>query len=320
MVYRRLLVPLDGSRTAEAVLPYVRTLAKTLKLPVELLGAVDIAALAAQVSHGGARYFETIMAGSARSTEEYLKRIAKTFPSHDVRCSVKIGKAEEVIIETAGSDATLTAMGTHGRSGINRLLMGSVAEKVLRGSTNPLLLIRPSEEAHSEGEAILRSVIVPLDGSELAENVLPAVVELAKTLELEVVLLRAYPRFNTYAGADDYNAVNYEVIRGALRNEAQSYLESKVGELKRKGVEKVSFAIPEGSGAGEIVAFGRRTPDNLIAMCSHGRSGVKRWVLGSVTEKVVRLSRDPVLIVRGGPLTSEPRGSEQLNCVGRTAA
>jgi nucleotide-binding universal stress UspA family protein len=318
-VYRRLLVPLDGSRTAAAVLPYARTIAKTLKLPVELLSVVDIGALAAHVSHGGARYFETIIAGSVRISEQYLKRIANTFPDHEVKCTVEKGKAEDVIIVKAGSDATLTAMATHGRSGFNRLLLGSVAEKVLRGSSNPLLLIRPSEETHSEGEAILRKVIVPLDGSEEAESVLPAAVELAKTLELEVLLLRAYPRFNTYAGADDYNAVNYEVIRGALRNEAQSYLERKVGELKRKGVGKVSFTIPEGSGAGAIVAFGRRTPDNLIAMCTHGRSGVKRWVLGSVTEKVVRLSRDPVLIIRAGPLTSESHGSEQLNCVGRTA-
>ena len=279
------------------------------------MGVVDIGALAVHVSHGGARYFETIIAGSVRISEQYLKRIANTFPDHKVKCTVEKGKAEDVIIEKAGSDATLTAMATHGRSGFNRLLLGSVAEEVLRGSTNPLLLIRPSEEAHSEGEAILRKVIVPLDGSEEAESVLPAAVELAKTLELEVLLLRAYPRFNTYAGADDYNAVNYEVIRGALRDEAQSYLESKVGELKRKGVEKVSFAIPEGSGAGEIVALSGRTPNNLIAMCTHGRSGVKRWVLGSVTEKVVRLSRDPVLIVRGGSLTSELRRSEQLNCV-----
>ena len=69
--------------------------------------------------------------------------------------------------------------------------------------------------------------------------------------------------------------------------------------LERKGIEKVSFAVAEGSGADEIVALGGRTSDNLIAMCTHGRSGVKRWVLGSVTEKVVRLSGDPVLIVRG---------------------
>jgi nucleotide-binding universal stress UspA family protein len=143
-------------------------------------------------------------------------------------------------------------------------------------------------------------VIVPLDGSELAENVLPAVVELAKALELEVLLLRAYQiPINSYAGMEDYYPVNYEDISVALRDEAQSYLENKVRELKRKGIEKVSFVMPEGSGADEIVALGRGTPDNLIAICTHGRSGVKRWVLGSVTEKVVRLSGDPVLIVRG---------------------
>jgi nucleotide-binding universal stress UspA family protein len=103
---------------------------------------------------------------------------------------------------------------------------------------------------------------------------------------------------NTYAGMEDSYPIDYEKISGALKDEAKSYLESKVGELKRNGIEKVPFAISEGSGAGEIAALGRRTPENLIAMCTHGRSGVKRWVLGSVTEKVVRLSEDPVLIVR----------------------
>ena len=297
-MYTRLLIPLDGSKTAEAALPYGRTLARTLKIPVELLGIVDMTALTTQVFRGGV-YFETIIAENARSTEEYLKRIAKTFPDHEVKCTVETGKAEEVIIEKGGSDATLTAMATHGRSGFDRLLLGSVAEKVLRSSINPLLLIRASEETDSEGHAALRSVIVPLDGSELAEIVLSPVVQLANALKLEILLLRAYPRFNTYAGADDYNAVNYEVVRGALRDEAQSYLESKVREFKSNGIEKVSFVIAEGSGAGEIIRLGQRTPDNLIAMCTHGRSGVKRWVLGSVTEKVVRLSGDPVLIVRG---------------------
>ncbi len=298
-MYTRLLIPLDGSKTAEAVLPYGRALAGMGKISVELLGVVDIGVLATQVFHDSARYFETIIAESLRNSEQYLKRIAKTFPGHRVKCTVETGKAEEVIIENARPEATLTAMATHGRSGINRLLLGSVAEKVLRGSTNPLLLIRAGDEAKSDGEAGLKSVIVALDGSELAEKVLSSVVELATALKLEVLLLRAYQiPINTYAGMEDYYPVNYEEIRTALREEAQSYLESKVRELKRKGIEKVSFAIPEGSGADEIVALGRRTPDNLIAMCTHGRSGVKRWVLGSVTEKVVRLSGDPVLIVR----------------------
>jgi nucleotide-binding universal stress UspA family protein len=299
-MYRRLLIPLDGSKTAEAVLPYGRTLARTLKSPVELLAVVDMDVLSTQVFHDRSRYFETIIAESVRSSEEYLQRIAKTFPGHRIKCTVETGKAEDVIIEKTASDATLTAMATHGRSGINRLLLGSVAEKVLRGSPHPLLLIRASEGPKSDGEAVLKSVIVALDGSELAETVLPPVVKLAGALKLEVLLLRAYPTpANAYAGVEGYYAVNYEQMSVALRDEAQSYLEGKVSELKAKGIEKVSFAIPEGSGADEIVALGRRTPDNLIAMCTHGRSGVGRWVLGSVTEKVVRLSGDPVLIVRG---------------------
>ena len=88
-------------------------------------------------------------------------------------------------------------------------------------------------------------LLIPLDGSKTAETVLPYGRSLARSLEIPVELL---------------------------------------------GV----------AGAGEIIALGRRTPENLIAMCTHGRSGIKRWVLGSVTEKVVRLCGDPVLIVRGG--------------------
>jgi nucleotide-binding universal stress UspA family protein len=83
-----------------------------------------------------------------------------------------------------------------------------------------------------------------------------------------------------------------------VKEEAGAYLEAKVDELRQNGVEKVSSILLLGSGADEIIDLARTTPDNLIAMCTHGRSGVKRWALGSVTEKVVRHSGDPVLVVR----------------------
>ena len=83
-----------------------------------------------------------------------------------------------------------------------------------------------------------------------------------------------------------------------VKEEAGAYLETKVNELRQNGVEKVSSILLLGSGADEIIDLARTTPDNLIAMCTHGRSGVKRWALGSVTEKVVRHSGDPVLVVR----------------------
>jgi nucleotide-binding universal stress UspA family protein len=142
-------------------------------------------------------------------------------------------------------------------------------------------------------------VIVPLDGSELAESVIPMVAGVAKKLDLEIVLFRAYHMpYNVYAGNDSYYAVNYDDLIAGVRDEANEYLEKKVAEVKQLGVAKVSAVSKEGFAGDEIIAVGRKTPDSLIAMCSHGRSGVKRWVLGSVTETVVRHCGDPVLVLR----------------------
>jgi nucleotide-binding universal stress UspA family protein len=179
-MYKQMLIPLDGSKTAEAVLPYARTLARKLNLAVELLGVVDVAALATHVSRGSARYFDTIISESVLSSEAYLKRIAASFPNSNVKCTTEKGKPEEVIVEKAAENTTLITMATHGRSGINRFLLGSIAEKVLRAATSPILLVRAAEGGDYAGEATLNSVIVPLDGSELAETVLPNVIALAR--------------------------------------------------------------------------------------------------------------------------------------------
>ena len=299
-MYRQILIPLDGSKTAEKVLPYARSLAKKLKIPVELMAVIDIAEMAMHVSPERSRYLDTLVQEGIRSSQDYLKDIAGSFTGLTVTCTVDKGRAEDAIIESAAkSKDTLIAMATHGRSGVKRWLLGSVTEKVLRAASNPLLLIRAEEAASTEGDAALKSVVVPLDGSDLAESVLPTILELARALKLEVVLIRAYNiPANTYAGVEDYYAVNYEQIRSEIKKEAESYLSKKVEELKRKEIEKVSYVLPEGYAADEIVALGRKTPDNLIGMCTHGRTGVKRWVLGSVTEKVVRHSGDPVLVLR----------------------
>jgi nucleotide-binding universal stress UspA family protein len=298
-MYTRILIPLDGSKTAEKVLPYARFVAGTLKLPIELLAVVDIAEMATHISAERARYLSTMVEDSVRSSDQYLKGIAGTFPS-GTKCTVEKGKAEQVIIETAAADkGTLVTMATHGRSGINRWLLGSVAEKVLRGGTNPMLLVRATEEGKTEGTATLKSIVVPLDGSELAEGVLPAVTELAKTLKLGVVLFRAYNiPYNAYAGGEGYYAVNYEELLTAMKDEAVDYLEKKTEAVKKSGVAEVSYVAKEGFAADEIISLAHKSPDNLIAMCTHGRSGVKRWMLGSVAETVVRHSADPVLVLR----------------------
>jgi nucleotide-binding universal stress UspA family protein len=300
-MYTRMLIPLDGSRLAENVLPYARTLARALDLRIDLLSVVDLMDFARTTHAGHVRDFDPIIEAAVQEGGQYLENVARSFTGITVdNCVVEQGQADQIIIEQAAHDkGTLIGMATRGRSGIHRWLMGSVAEKVLRGATNPLLLVRGEEEGKTDGTASLKSVVVPLDGSRLAETVLPHAIEIAKQLGLEIVLTRAYqPPLSAYAGADAPYLANRDALLTMVKEEAVDYLDAKVNELKANGVAKVSSLPLLGSGADEIIDLARNTPDNLIAMCTHGRSGVNRWMLGSVTEKVVRHSGDPVLVVR----------------------
>lgn len=298
MAFTRLLVTLDGSATAEQVLPYARSFARALKLPVELLLVVDPAGFLTSVE--SARQFDHLIHKASRDSRSYLQEVAKSFVGRRVMRTVEQGSAAEAIIEKAASDnSTLIAMTTHGRSGLNRWLIGSVAEKVLRATTNPLLLVRALPQAKTEGEAALSSVVVPLDGSALGEQPLPVVAQLAKRLAVEIFLFRAYR--NPYSafidGVGPY-AVHVEKLLADIRNEARQYLEDKMAQLTKDGVEAVSYLLEEGDAAEEVVALANHTPESLIVMSSHGRSGVKRWMFGSVTETVVRHSNSPVLVLR----------------------
>ena len=296
-MYKRMLIPLDGSKVAEQVLPYARFLAKALAIPVELLGVVDPEALIAFSDPARGRHVDLLVAESTSSTALYLETTARSFQGVQVKVAVGKGKPEDVVIEKAAADKdTLIVMATHGRSGIQRWLLGSVADKVLHGATNHLFLVRASEQGKTDGEAALQTAIVPLDGSGLAEQVLPYVLDLTKKMKLKVVLMRAYalpPAIST----EDYGYYSAELL-DHLESEARDYLAGKVNEVKQKGVDDVAPVVNVGYGAEEIITLARSTPDDFIAMCTRGRSGMQRWVLGSVTDRVVRHSGDPVLIIR----------------------
>jgi nucleotide-binding universal stress UspA family protein len=291
-----MLIPLDGSQVAEQVLPYARSLAKPLAIPVDLLEVVDLETLRLLANPERGRYLDTLLSEKMESSKTYLEAIAQTFQGTQVTCIVEKGNAEDAVIERAATDkGTLIVMATHGRSGIQRWVLGSVTDKVLHGSTNHLFLIRAHEQDKPVGEALLKKVIVPLDGSPVAETVLPYVIDLAKKMSLEIILVRAFAL--PASTADEYQTYTDELI-GMIEAEARDYLAEKMKEMKGKGLENVSSVVNVGYGAEEIITLARKTPDNFIAMCTHGRSGVKRFILGSVTDRVVRHSGDPVLIIR----------------------
>jgi len=225
-MYSNLLVPLDGSKTAEQALPFARILAGALKVPVELVEIIDVSTMSLHVAADKARYLDVLIAEGEQSGMTYLNGIAATFPGIDVRCTVERGRPGEVIVErAAGEKNALITMATHGRSGVNRWLMGSVAEKVLRASANALFLVRATEDENTgDAAAALKSVVVALDGSELAEKVLPPISELAAILNWAVILFRAYELpASAYYGNEDY-LPNYDAMKKEVEIEAQSYL------------------------------------------------------------------------------------------------
>jgi nucleotide-binding universal stress UspA family protein len=298
-MYTRIVVPLDGSATAEAVLPYAEAFAAGFKTPVELMSVIDIGAMTTHLAADKVHHLDTIIATEEKHCASYLENVAKIFSRFPTECRIVRGKPAETILETTSKDRdTLIAMATHGRSGAKRWLLGSVAEKVLRGTTNPLFLVRAAA-AKASPQQIINSIVVPLDGSSLAEQILPTVSNWAQALDVEVTLIRAYEfPASAYYGSEDY-LPDYETFEEEARKEAADYLKEKADSLIGEGVRTVSTRTMEGPAADEIISYAQTAPRAVIAMSTHGRSGVRRWILGSVTEKVVRHGDDPVLVVRG---------------------
>ncbi len=290
-MYHKILVPLDGSKLAEAVLPFSKIFAHTLKLPVVLIHVSDPETVAPSLQPNQAG--------------EYLRAVATSLlGSLSVDCAVKSGAAAEMILDSAAGDpATLITMATHGQSGGKRWLLGRVAQKVLQVSKSPLLIIRPQAELTAGNEVELTSVIVPLDGSHLAEKIFSHVTYLAKNLGLQVVLVRTYALPSaSYFLAAHVSPPDMAMLREKLRRETSDYMQAKVERLTAAGVANITAVVAEGSGPEEIIELARKRSANMVAMSTHGRSGIGRWVLGSVTDRVVSDCGAPVLVVRPEPV------------------
>lgn len=286
-MYKKILVPLDGSELAQQILPYVRSFAQAAQSTVELLRVNDLDSM-------------TPYAPPFQGAE-YLGEVAKKYfsPETKVEQTVELGAPAMVILDRAGGDPTcLIAMATHGMSGMRRWLMGSVAAKVAQAAMSPLLLIRPGDR-DAIPPVVLKTIFVPLDGSALAEKALPHVIALGKNMKSEVHLVRVYaPPPSAYVVADGMMGQGPGVFRESIEAEAAKYLDGKIEQLRAAGLEKLVATPFEGDAAAEIIDIARKTPNSLIAMSTHGRSGFARWVLGSVAEKVIQHSQDPVLLIR----------------------
>jgi nucleotide-binding universal stress UspA family protein len=233
----------------------------------------------------------------------YLREVARRASlDPSVATVVRAGNPVEKIVEHAASEGgSLVVMATHGRGGLGRLMLGSVADKVARGASVPILLARVTDPPMRSPQTIT-SILVPLDGSPLAEKGLRLGFDLARNAGATMHLIRCVDAQLTLPYADyDPDIVAPDpgqaaAVMTALEDEAATYL-SEVAEDVRDHHARVEWMVRTGRPAEQIVAALADTAADVIVMATHGRGGLRRWLLGSVTSAVMHDSQVPLLVV-----------------------
>ncbi|MFN2141565.1 MAG: universal stress protein [Candidatus Promineifilaceae bacterium] len=290
-MFSRILVPLDGSALAESALSLAEQFIEGSEGRLILLRVVP--------------YF-TVLAADPLLYEEmnrlgedealaYLRSIRNELPDPgkaDIVCQV--GSAADSILQySIENDVDLIVMSSHGRSGINRWVYGSVAERIMSQAPCPTLIINARQ---SSQEGAPSKILVPLDGSGLAEQALHPALDLAQLLDAELYLLSVTTsgelRIETASEAGAFADIeNGEVVK------AKDYLQDLAENLDYQKVN-CAVEIASGSVAEAIMDYAAENGMELIIMSSHGRTGLKRWVYGSVAEKVLRGACCATMIVR----------------------
>ena len=321
-MYKRVLVPLDGSELAEVVFSYAKEFAARLGLDLVLLHVTSPHERDLVPLH---RAYVEQAAGVLRRESEELQKEAGIQPKGGgVRTEgeLAVGHAAEEILSCAlRHNIDLILMATHGRSGIKRWALGSVADKVLRVSKIPVCLVRAGlreEIIHDKWPT--RTMLVPLDGSELAELVIPHVEALAKQRGSElvdVVLLRvceppAVPSdYPPTAGLTWEEHQAQEIARHTTV--CDEYLAGVQKRLEGMGLKARSVVL-KGKPADEITDYASKNCVNLIVMSTHGRSGISRWAYGSVANKVLLGVCSPVFLIRPPSGAKTPSASADPTC------
>jgi nucleotide-binding universal stress UspA family protein len=303
-MYRSLLVPLDGSAFAEQAFPLALSIARRAGATISVAqvhepftpmyadsiapGTYEAEAMVLEQKHA---YLDGIVkrlasVSQVRVTSTLLERpfIAETLDGH---------------ARSTGND--LVVMTTHGRGPLSRFWLGSVADELVRRAATPILLVRPQEKAPDlTAEPVLRHILIPLDGSALAEKVLESAVALGSLLQADYMLVRIYgPLVDT--GLDP---MKYATVDGSepsieqLREEAQDYLNRVSERLQQQGHTVQTHVALAQHPASAILDTAQGLGMDLIALETHGRRGLSRLLLGSVADKVIRGASIPVVVHR----------------------
>jgi nucleotide-binding universal stress UspA family protein len=301
-MYRSVLVPLDGSAFAEHALPLALAIARRAGAALNVVQVhVPFALMYADSLSPGSYEAEARVLEQERA---YLDGIVKRLASLAPVAVTSALLEGPVVAEMLSGHATVTkadlvVMTTHGRGPLSRLWLGSVADEMVRRATTPVLLVRPHEKGVDlAAEPGLRHVLIPLDGSELAEQILAPARALGGLTEAEFTLLRVYGPAIDVAPLTDAVREEVEGAVEQLRVRAEDYLHRVAERFSGQGCKVQTQAVIGQHPASAILDAAQGLAVSLIALETHGRRGLPRLLLGSVADKVIRGASTPVLVHR----------------------
>ena len=290
--YHKILIPLDGSPLAEHVLDHMGWLATPAQTELCLVSVIESWRYAA----AGPEFPLTDLITPVRNEMQAYLQAQQTklqAAGYAVTTHVLEGDAAGVIlnlVQTAGVD--LVAMSSHGRSGFVRWALGSVAERVIHGVQIPVFLVRETTKPRQEK---LQTILLPLDGSATAEQALPEAQTLALANQAQLLLVQVIQTLDEGSQRllfKDETAA--KATFAAWRGQAEEYLAGVAARVTAAGVRS-DYRVMVDNPDHAICAMSNHA--DLIVMGTHGRSGLSRWVYGSVANKVLRGTSCPLLLV-----------------------
>jgi nucleotide-binding universal stress UspA family protein len=300
---RTVLVPLDRSSVAEQALPPAIAIARRAQAQLHVL---HVRTLTPPLAF---QYVDWWAEEVLREESEYLASIARRVREASGVTPVvetREGRVAEVIRRHAVNvGADLIVMTTHGRTGLSRLWLGSVADAVARQDSLPVLMIRPEDQLTGLDEHPLYShVIIPLDGTSAAEIALEEAARIGSLAHARYTLVRIVAPVMVPAEAYALAGVAVRPDERATTDgmqQAQEYLDTQVARLAGTGLRVESRVHVSDSAARGILTVASEVQADLIAMCTH-RHGAARFVLGSTADKVLRAGTLPLLLMHARPI------------------
>ena len=302
-----ILVPLDGSPLAQEVLPLALTLGRRHGWAVELVHVHEPPPMPPRAPHVDPR-FDREQRGEMQRWLTALAEAAARQNGQTVSASFldgPVGKTLETHV--ARRTPSLVVMATHGRGGLSRAWLGSVADRLVRRVHVPVLLVRPEPgRAVTAADGGFQRVLVPLDGSKLAEQALETALALGAPGEAEYILITVFepPELSTpsvmmaVAAAETGSTAEALAQIAALRLAvAEQYLGQVGNEVRRRGITVHTHVAVHPQPAHGILEYAATSGADLIAVATHGLGGLARFLVGSVADKVIRGTSAPVLVV-----------------------